>query len=397
MFLLYVLYIAFGIWGCSILTVGIPIKYQFPSNSYLRHYFIKLEDNFADKYGPQVMVGINGTIDYSNKHIREDILKNIDNIKTLNYFIYAPEMVTSWLRDFTFYLEQSEQDPHDMGDFINILTSDFFNLPEYEYLRADVVFNSEKTEIISSRFLFQTYGVNSTFAEQGLMQGIRKYCQESKYNLVPYHYNFIFYEQNTPTVSNTIKTIGIAVAAVFVVAIVLLANVTAILWVTVSVVSIFTGVVGYLSLWGGTLDFSTTFHLAICVGFSVDFSVHVSYHYVSSAEKKSIVKIEQCLAYLGHPILQGMLSTVLAVVILSTSQDYTFFALFKVILLVMVIGFVHGVLFIPVVLATMSDIGEAIGRKRNKKETNKENRRNDKERMKPKDKPKQAWSISIPD
>ena len=53
------------------------------------------------------------------------------------------------------------------------------------------------------------------------------------------------------------------------------------LWVAFSILSIELGVVGFMTLWNVNLDSISMINLIMCIGFSVDFSAHISYHFMS--------------------------------------------------------------------------------------------------------------------
>ena len=58
-------------------------------------------------------------------------------------------------------------------------------------------------------------------------------------------------------------------------------NKICLLWVAFSIVSIEVGVVGFMTLWDVNLDSISMINLIMCIGFSVDFSAHISYHFMS--------------------------------------------------------------------------------------------------------------------
>ena len=59
------------------------------------------------------------------------------------------------------------------------------------------------------------------------------------------------------------------------------------LWVSFSIVSIEMGVVGFMTLWGINLDGVALINLIMCIGFSVDFSAHICYHYITCSDSDS--------------------------------------------------------------------------------------------------------------
>jgi hypothetical protein len=51
------------------------------------------------------------------------------------------------------------------------------------------------------------------------------------------------------------------------------------LYVCATIASINVGIFGYMSLWGVRLDFVSMVTIVMSIGFSVDFSAHIAYHF----------------------------------------------------------------------------------------------------------------------
>ena len=162
----YFIYLAFGIWGCTMFTDGISYKELLPPSSHF-HQYANQNERFEKSYGPVVMFAINETIDYSNKDIQNEVVISVENARKLEYFLDAPEMTTSWLHQFIMYLDQTDQNPQNMSHFIQILNLEFLTLPENAIFERDIVFNTEKTEIQHSRFLLQSFGVEQNSIGSG--------------------------------------------------------------------------------------------------------------------------------------------------------------------------------------------------------------------------------------
>ena len=82
-------------------------------------------------------------------------------------------------------------------------------------------------------------------------------------------------------------------------------------WVAFSIISIEVGVIGYMTLWSVNLDTISMINLIMCIGFSVDFSAHISYAYISSDLETASERVQAALYSLGVPIFQGAVSTIL--------------------------------------------------------------------------------------
>ena len=123
------------------------------------------------------------------------------------------------------------------------------------------------------------------------------------------------------------------------------------LWVAFSIISIEAGVVGFMSLWDVYLDSISMINLIMCIGFSVDFSAHISYHFMSRNDMTLSERVEDSLFALGLPITQGAVSTILGVLGLVLAPSYVFLTFFKMVFLVIVLGALHGLFLLPVLLS----------------------------------------------
>lgn len=83
-------------------------------------------------------------------------------------------------------------------------------------------------------------------------------------------------------------------------------NIFCAFWVAFSIISIELGVVGYMALWKVNLDSISMINIIMCIGFSVDFTAHICYAYMSSTAKTPKEKMREALYALGLPIFQGM-------------------------------------------------------------------------------------------
>ncbi|TNN81440.1 Patched domain-containing protein 3 [Liparis tanakae] len=207
-----------------------------------------------------------------------------------------------------------------------------------------------------SRFESLNYTLSNTTTKD-LMTGLRKAAEESPVELLVYHPAFIYFDQYTVVMDNTIQTILVAVIVMLVVSLLLIPSPLCSLWVAFAMCSVLVGVTGFMALWGVNLDCISMINLVMCIGFSVDFSAHISYSFVSSPKIDANEKAIDALAHLGYPILQGALSTILGVVVLSMSGSYIFRTFFKIVFLVITFGVLHGLVFIPVFLTLVGSRG----------------------------------------
>lgn len=93
--------------------------------------------------------------------------------------------------------------------------------------------------------------------------------------------------------------------------------------------------------------------LIMCIGFSVDFSAHISYAYLAAKVDTPDERVRECLYALGLPIVQGGLSTILGIMALTLAPSYIFITFFKTVFLVIFFGAIHGIFLLPVLLSLL--------------------------------------------
>ena len=97
-----------------------------------------------------------------------------------------------------------------------------------------------------------------------------------------FHPFFIYIDQYLAILPQTLQTIFVTAAVMVIISMILIPNFACALWVSFSIVSIEIGVVGYMTWWGVRLDGVALINLIMCIGFSVDFSAHIYYHYLTA-------------------------------------------------------------------------------------------------------------------
>jgi len=208
------------------------------------------------------------------------------------------------------------------------------------------------TAIIAARFVVQTENISDSNVERDMANDLRSIAaNQPGLNVTVYHPFFVFFDQFLLIRQTSINCVFIAAIIMMGVSLIFIPNPLCSLWVAFSIVSIEAGVVGFMSLWGVNLDAISMMNLIMCIGFSVDFSAHISYAYIAAKVDTPEERVKQCLYSLGLPIVQGAISTVLGVVALLVAPSYIFITFFKVIFLVIFIAAMHGLLLLPVLLS----------------------------------------------
>ncbi|KAA0702919.1 Patched domain-containing protein 3 RND-type protein RNDEu-3 [Triplophysa tibetana] len=348
--LFYSGYLAVSIYGCLQLQEGLDLKHLATDGSYVGSYYDD-EDQLFSSYGPNVMLVITDeNFQYWNSDARQNLDLCLENFQNLSMASKDSEISPiSWLTAYIKFGQSAGINLDDETEFKQRLPA-FLSFSGFS---EDVNFTNHK--ILASRMFIQTVNIRTAVDEKNMLNAFRETperCGKLQMggNVMVYHPAFIYYDQYAVIVSNTIQNIAVATCVMLVISLLLIPNPLCSVWVTFAIASVIVGVTGFMALWDVSLDSVSMINLVICIGFSVDFSAHISYAFVSSEEESVNEKAKEALYKLGYPIIQGAASTIAGVVVLAAAKSYIFRTFFKIMFLVILFGAVHGVVFIPVFL-----------------------------------------------
>ncbi|KAL2085677.1 hypothetical protein ACEWY4_018997 [Coilia grayii] len=340
--LLYAMYLCVSMYGCFQIQEGIDLRHLAADDSYVVQYYND-EKAYFSEYGPNIMVVIRGEFAYWDERNMSDLETCVEDFKNMSFI--EKDIFTSWLKSYKYYGHHTN---------LNLTAEHVFKknlglfLRFYSDFKQDINFTDNS--IHASRFFIQTVNISTALDEMNMLNKLRDTAKKCPVPLMVYHPAFIYHDQYAVIVSNTIQNVAVTAAVMLVISLLLIPNPLCSLWVTFSIASVILGVTGFMALWDVNLDAISMIILVVCIGFSVDFSAHISYAFVSSKKPSGNEKAVEALYHLGYPIVQGAVSTILGVVVLSASKNYIFRTFFKIMFLVIFFGLFHGIMFIPVFL-----------------------------------------------
>ncbi|XP_018422992.1 PREDICTED: patched domain-containing protein 3-like [Nanorana parkeri] len=347
---LYGGYLAVSIYGCFQVQEGIDLRNLATDSSYVRSFYDN-EDLYFNDYGPRVMVVVTEEVPYWDADSRNKTGRCMESFKSIPYV--SEDLSESWLKAYLGFAELLKVNVNDKNNFVGNLSRFLTFFPDF---KQDVEIQS--AAIITSRFFIQTVNVVSAIDEKNMLIQVRDTAKSCEVPVLVYHPAFIYFDQYAVIIQNTIQNVALATLVMFVISLLLIPNPLCSIWVTFTIASIIVGVTGFMALWNVNLDSISMINLVICIGFSVDFSAHISYAFVSSEKSTANERVKDALHSLGYPVVQGGLSTILGVIVLSTSQSYIFRTFFKIIFLVIAFGMLHGLVVLPVLLALFGTCGK---------------------------------------
>lgn len=270
---LYVGYLATSIYGCFHIQQGIELYDLAADNSHVTRFNRKDREYFSD-YGPSVMVIVSEEFPYwdnTKRHQLQGCMKAFKRLQFVDEDIY-----TSWLDSYLSYGRETHLNLDNKDVFLKNLPQFFDSFP---FFRQDM--NLTGDAIYALRFFIQT--VDNASMEIHMLTGLKttgSSCHAA--SLLVYNQKFIFYDQYGVVVSSTIKNVCVITGVMLVISLLLIPHPLCSLWVTCSIGSVTVGVTGFMALWNISLDSISMIIFTICIGFTVNFSTHVSYAFISS-------------------------------------------------------------------------------------------------------------------
>jgi len=146
------------------------------------------------------------------------------------------------------------------------------------------------------------------------------------------------------------RNLGISLACILVITTILLADIRCSLLVMLAVCMTLVNVLGYMKLWGLTIDVVSSIIVIISIGLCVDYSAHIAHTFLTVEGDRNHRMVET-LRGIGPAVLNGGISTFIALILLVTSDSHVFSSFFRIFLLVIIFGLFHGLIFLPVILS----------------------------------------------
>ena len=336
-------YLAAAINGCINLRQGLKFTELVSENSYFYSYSSYQEDYFTRQI--PVMFVIDGTYTYSSATTQANIEDFVSYVQADSYFDDNYEV--NWL---TVYKSSPDFNDSSEANFIAGLQT-FLNRSEYSMFQNDVIIDTTNNVITASRFYLLSVNLEDSQEEGKLMLESRDLADDAPFNCFAYHFAYIAYEQYVAILGQTLQSVGIALAAVFVVTCIFMPHPLLVLLCTIAVTMIMVGVFGFLIYIDVALSSITMIHLIMSIGFSIDFTAHVCHGFMISDGKTRAIRVKQAIDKTGAPIFQGAVSSILGVVILFGAKSYIFRTFAAVMCFVLLFGIAHALLLLPVILS----------------------------------------------
>lgn len=366
----------FGVFGLINLPVEDSSRNFIPQDSYIKTYSAT-----ADKYFPS-----SGTSLYITFETGPSIYKNRDLLAALDTRVMGksdkPPYIAEPNSDSTYqnvmaglkqFLSTSgtatignaalgeDGWPTTYDDFVLTLSSYVnFQGPGATY-RGDVAYDAAdnleayrvKLEYVRLTKEFRGETLDDASRQIEAMDETREMVErwEDLQPAFPYSAQFIAIEGFKIIGTELYRNVGLAIACVGVIVLITVASFSAALIITMNVAFCIVEILGFMYALGIVIDSVSVINVVLAVGLSVDYSAHIGHCFMVKGGDSKDARATEALADIGSSVLNGAISTFLAVAVLLFSSSYVFKTLAIQFALTVVLGVLHGLVLLPVLLS----------------------------------------------
>ncbi|VDL71142.1 unnamed protein product [Nippostrongylus brasiliensis] len=353
--IIFVVYLLVSVYGITVMEQGLDYDKLLLQTDPLVEAFAREIELFPS--GDQIEIAIRKAPDMTVPANRERIEQIAQKFEQISYS-NGPKSTSLWLREYVKYANitgsflNDDRESWVIGVYEWSQLFAFYKLWSQDFVWANTS-DYDHLTLVSFRFRIGLHSINTPTDLVMVTEELRELAaQHPDLEIFTFQYSRAIADQLNVILQSTIQNDSLAVVCMVIISLLFIPNLLCAVWITIAIITIDVGVIGLLSLWGVKLDPIFMITIILSIGFSIEFSAHVTHGFVSS--ESNLSPKERCIdamEKLAWPVVHGSMSTILGVTVLAFINSYMVLVFFKTIFLVLVIGVFHALVLLPIVLA----------------------------------------------
>jgi predicted RND superfamily exporter protein len=338
---------------------GLEVKEIVPFDSYISEFYELTDELFPSPNKPVSIVL--RKVDYSNR----------DEVNAfLDYFGYIERhddssskvggSVGTWYDIYVVWLFSKGHDIYD--DFYAhlhaFLHEDEIGINFQNEILCEESADGNKCGIVTSaKFFIWNTTPSQTIAQYKFANDVNTELRSSvNKDCFVFSEDYLFAYTDNWMYTYIIRNLSGTVALVFVVMFTFTDNVSCQV-ITLMVVLIDCDLLGFMYLSGIHVSSVSFICLLMGVGLSVDYCVHIGHAFTHSFGKTPNDRLMEAIKMMGTSVLKGGFTTFLGTIVLAFSSSSAFKTFFAMLFFTILLGMLHGLVALPVFLATVYNLG----------------------------------------